>query len=41
MAIDFPAAPSLNDTFVAGGITWSWDGTSWKTAIVGGWRDQL
>ena len=36
MAIDFPAAPSLNDTFVAGGITWSWDGTSWKTAIVGG-----
>jgi len=36
MAIDFPAAPSLNDTFVASGITWSWDGTSWKTAIAGG-----
>ena len=29
MAIDFPASPNLNDTFVAAGITYTWDGTVW------------
>jgi len=29
MAIDFPASPSLNDTFSSGGVTYTWDGTVW------------
>ena len=29
MAIDFPASPTLNDTFTAGGVTYTWDGTAW------------
>ena len=29
MAITFPANPSLNDTFVSGGKTFQWNGTSW------------
>ncbi len=29
-AIDFPASPSNNQTHTASGITWTWDGTSWK-----------
>ena len=29
MAIDFPASPSLNDTFTSGGVTYTWDGTVW------------
>lgn len=30
MAIDFPDSPSLNDTYVAGGKTYKWDGTAWE-----------
>ena len=31
MAIDFPTSPSTNDTHTTtGGITYKWDGTSWK-----------
>ena len=29
-AIDFPSNPSVNQTHTASGITWTWDGTSWK-----------
>jgi hypothetical protein len=29
MAINFPASPNLNDTFVSGGVTYTWDGTVW------------
>ena len=29
-AIDFPSSPSVNQTHTASGITWTWDGTSWK-----------
>ena len=29
-AIDFPASPSTNQTYTASGVTWTWDGTSWK-----------
>ena len=29
-AIDFPASPSVNQTHTASGVTWTWDGTSWK-----------
>jgi hypothetical protein len=35
MAIDFPAAPEVNDTFVVGTVTYTWDGTKW-TAIFPG-----
>lgn len=34
-AIDFPASPTVGDTYGApGGVTWLWDGTAW--VIVGG-----
>lgn len=29
MAIDFPDNPSLNETFPAAGVTYTWDGTVW------------
>ena len=29
MAINFPASPSVNDTFTAGSITYKWDGAKW------------
>ena len=32
MAINFPAAPNLNDTFVSGGVTYTWDGTVWVSS---------
>jgi len=30
MAINFPNSPSLNDQHTAAGVTWTWDGTTWK-----------
>ena len=27
--IDFPASPTLGQTFTAAGVTWTWDGTKW------------
>jgi len=32
MAINFPTSPSLNDTYTTGGITWTWDGSTWKAS---------
>jgi hypothetical protein len=32
MAIDFPASPSINDTFLSGSVTYTWDGTKWTAA---------
>ena len=32
MAIDFPASPSVNDTFSSGGVTYTWDGTVWASS---------
>ena len=32
MAINFPSSPSLNDTYTTGGITWTWDGSTWKSS---------
>jgi hypothetical protein len=29
-ALNFPAAPSVNDLYTANGSTWKWDGTSWN-----------
>ena len=31
MAINFPDSPNTNDEHTAGGITWKWDGTTWKS----------
>lgn len=39
MALDFPAAPTLNDTYTAGGRTWRFNGTAWdgvNAQVVGG-----
>jgi hypothetical protein len=30
MAINFPNAPSVNDTHTAGATTWIWTGTVWN-----------
>ena len=30
MALDFPTSPNINDTYTFGGVTWTWDGTTWK-----------
>ena len=30
MALDFPSSPNINDTYTSGGVTWTWDGTTWK-----------
>ena len=32
MAINFPINPNINDTFTVLGITWRYDGTSWRVA---------
>jgi len=36
MAIDFPASPSVNDTFTVGSVTYTWDGTKWTALASGG-----
>ena len=28
-ALNFPTSPTLNQTYVANGTTWQWNGTSW------------
>lgn len=30
MAINFPASPSLNDTYTFSGRTWVWNGSAWQ-----------
>lgn len=34
-ALDFPASPTLNQTYTANGLTWKWDGASWVTQNAG------
>ena len=29
-AFDFPNSPSVNDTYSANGMTFTWNGTMWK-----------
>ena len=36
MAINFPNSPSVDDTHVVGDTTYTWDGTSWVSAVAGG-----
>lgn len=31
--LDFPANPSVNDTFSSNGITWQWNGFVWKITV--------
>lgn len=33
-ALDFPASPTLNQTYTANGSTWRWDGSAWVAANV-------
>ena len=28
-ALDFPASPTVGQTYTANGSTWTWDGVSW------------
>ena len=32
--IDFPSNPQVNDTFIANGITYTWDGVKWDGTVV-------
>lgn len=32
MAINFPDAPSVDDTYTVGSVTWIWNGTTWTSA---------
>ena len=34
--IDFPANPTVGQTFTAVGVTWTWDGVKWSLTGVGG-----
>lgn len=36
MAIDFPASPTLNQTFSSGNVNYVWDGTKWTASVTGG-----
>lgn len=36
MAINFPAGPSIGDTYTVGGITYTWDGSTWSASGSGG-----
>jgi hypothetical protein len=36
MAIDFPASPTVNDTFTANGVVYTWDGTKWTAVTPAG-----
>lgn len=31
-ALDFPTSPALNQTYTSNGVTYQWNGVSWKTA---------
>ena len=32
MALDFPASPTVGQSFTAAGVTWTWDGTKWAAS---------
>ena len=34
MALDFPASPTVGQTYKVGDTTWTWNGTSWS--VTGG-----
>ena len=36
MAINFPASPTLNQTFSSGNVNCVWDGTKWTASVTGG-----
>ena len=31
MAFNFPASPSVNDTYTSGGVVYVWDGVKWTS----------
>ena len=37
MAVDFPASPTLNQTYTDSGRTWRWNGTGWQLSA-DAWR---
>lgn len=34
MAIDFPNSPNVGDTFIVNSTRWTWNGTSWTSAVI-------
>ena len=32
MALDFPASPTVGQTYTAGNTTWTWNGSSWTSS---------
>lgn len=37
MALNFPASPSVNDTYSSGGKSWRWNGTNWESISTTGY----
>lgn len=35
MALEFPANPTVDDTYTYGGAEWRWTGTTWVTTALG------
>ncbi len=34
MALNFPSNPSINDTYVVNGVTYTWDGVTWSSTVI-------
>jgi len=35
MAIQFPLSPTINQVYTEGGLSWTWNGSSWQSTVTG------